>query len=795
MAETGGGDSLQRNVVINTTINNAELSTGVAEANSEINKIGKGSGIDAGTNAVKSFKAQLKEAKEAAIQLRLEGKTNTQQYRDQLAIISNLTDEMQTLGRATAAFDPGNRFQALNKVASLAAGSLGALQGTFTLLGVSADTANESIAKLQSIQAIIGLLDNFGDAMDVLHPFLDNLLATNVAVTEQAVVVEASTIAQAENVAVTGAQVVATEAQTVAVTEVAVATEGATIVTKLFNLALKNLPFILIATAIISVVAGFIKFKKQIFEAIPFLKDLADITGKVITSFTDFVGITSEAERASEAFSIAMKKANSELEYQNKLLGVKGNSERQIYLNSRKILDNTISDLKLKAKAENEYNQEYYDGLNKAVQDRNILDAGEQKRLDTITEKRKADAKKKIDEANKNAKTLRDEANKNNDDALKLIQKAYQTERYNEELAITDNYKAKLITAKKAYGANSAQVKNLLDAQATELGEVKTRYDEILDKAFKEQNDKALTSYDTRIQALQEKYNEIRKNNPEKADEINEFVATETKKIRKEQVTDNQIINTQTDLLNPGLSASDKKKLELDLLAENLAKELEVETLSNEQKLQATAKYNADVFNVNSEYAQKDRELKQSQEDAEQKLQDTKVAIANVGLETLGSLFGKNKAIADALFAIEKGLAIGQIITSSSKAIAQATANLASVPAVIGIVPNPAYAIQAAATAKAIASTKLSAALGLATIAGASVTRFMSGAGASTPTAPTAVNYNQAPIINSTNNSTGDGNVQNVRIIDQKPIPAYITSKAIKDTNDEEAFYSRIGSV
>jgi len=793
-------NELQTNIIINTAIDNSGLATDVASANTQINKIGSGGGLSAGTKAVTSFKAQLKFAKEEALRLAQAGEQGTAAYREQLKAIASLTDQMQTLGRETQAFDPGNKFQALAKVSSLAVNSLSALQGTFTLLGVNAETANESIAKLQSLQAIVGLLDNFGDSMDVLNPFLDNLLASNVALTEQTVVVEANTVAQGQNLAVTESQIVATEAQAVATTEVAVATEGATIVTKLFNLAMQNIPFIAIATALIAVVTGFIKFKKQIFEAIPFLKDIVEVTGAIIEKFTDFAGITSEASRASEAFSISMKKMNGELEFQNKLLAAKGGNERQQYLNSRKILDNQLADLALKKKADELSAQEYKEGADKLIQDKIVLDAVEQKRLDTITQKRADEHKKKVDEANKQAKALRDEAKKNVDEALKVIEKGYITERSKEELAITENYKSKIATTKKAYGANSAQVKTLLDAQATELGEVKLKYDDILDKAFEEQNDKALSSYDLRIKALQSKANELRKNNPERADEINNNVTIETTKIRREETLNNNIINDTTDV-NNAIDPAQKRANEIQLLKDQYQLELETKVMSDAEKLTAESDFQAKIRAIQLEGYEADKELKASQKQNEQDLQDAKYNIANQGLDTLGTLFGKNKALADMLFAVEKGLAIGQIITSTARSIAIAQANLAAIPklipaaAFIGVpIPNPAYAIASAATALTIGKAKLNAGAGIASIVAASVGKFMNGGGASISggspdsgaSGGSGINYNQAPVINPNGGRSSD--IQKVEITNISPLKAYVTQKDIKNSRDAEAF-------
>ena len=114
---------------------------------------------------------------------------------------------------------------------------------------------------------------------------------------------------------------------------------------------------------------------------------------------------------------------------------------------------------------------------------------------------------------------------------------------------------------------------------------------------------------------------------------------------------------------------------------------------------------------------------------AEVNLQEAKANAIQGGLQIISQLAGKNKALSAGLLVVEKGLAIAQVITNASKAIAAAKANLAATPAVIGTIPNPLYIKQAVATAKGILSTKLSAATSIATIAAQAIPGLGGGAG------------------------------------------------------------------
>ncbi|TXK73963.1 phage tail tape measure protein [Mesonia sp. HuA40] len=113
---------------------------------------------------------------------------------------------------------------------------------------------------------------------------------------------------------------------------------------------------------------------------------------------------------------------------------------------------------------------------------------------------------------------------------------------------------------------------------------------------------------------------------------------------------------------------------------------------------------------------------------AQENLEAAKSNAMAIGISNLKNFFGDFEGIYKALFLLEKGLAIGEIITNSSKAIAVAKANLATIPAFLppGI-PNPAFALAAATTSSQILATKITAATQIASIAGQTLTGFADG--------------------------------------------------------------------
>ncbi|WP_316841372.1 hypothetical protein [Pedobacter gandavensis] len=186
----------ERNILVRVTTDTESVASGVAQVNNELGK------IQVPVEQAKSFKAQLKEAREQAMALAQAGRQNTQEYQNAVATIAELIDQQDVLNREITAMDAGNKFQGLAKVAGLGASAIGGMTGALTLFGVSAENANESIAKLQSIQAIIGLIDVWGDSIDILTPFLTRIGLITVATSEQIAVQEAQiSVTNANNVA------------------------------------------------------------------------------------------------------------------------------------------------------------------------------------------------------------------------------------------------------------------------------------------------------------------------------------------------------------------------------------------------------------------------------------------------------------------------------------------------------------------------------------------------------------------------------------------------------------------
>ena len=110
---------------------------------------------------------------------------------------------------------------------------------------------------------------------------------------------------------------------------------------------------------------------------------------------------------------------------------------------------------------------------------------------------------------------------------------------------------------------------------------------------------------------------------------------------------------------------------------------------------------------------------------AEEELAQAKIGAAKGVIAGLTELAGENKKLANALFLVDKALAIGEIIVNTQKEISAYSAN-----PTWSLLPDGGLALKTAA----IAGAKIRAATSIGTIVASSISKFMNGGGASVQT-------------------------------------------------------------
>lgn len=213
----------------------------------------------------------------------------------------------------------------------------------------------------------------------------------------------------------------------------------------------------------------------------------------------------------------------------------------------------------------------------------------------------------------------------------------------------------------------SAANKLVLDSNKTqeqkEIDDVKAKYAKLIEEAKKYKQDV------TALTAAQDlEINNIRRAGAD------EFTRIETKK--------------STDIIKG--------------MVDTRTKTLQIQGEGNMKAFEDQQKYNAEVIK------------------AEEDLAAAKMGAAKGVIEAIGALAGENKKVANALFLVDKALAIGQIIVNTQKEISAYAAN-----PTWSLLPDGGAALKTAA----IAAAKIRAATSIGTIVASSIGKFMGGGG------------------------------------------------------------------
>ena len=181
-----------------------------------------------------------------------------------------------------------------------------------------------------------------------------------------------------------------------------------------------------------------------------------------------------------------------------------------------------------------------------------------------------------------------------------------------------------------------------------------------------------------------------------------------------------------------------------------LANNLDITELTNQF---LTSQANAEYV-IYEEKLAATKELTDKELAAEQAVREAKRNALDTSLNILQQFAGKNKAVALGILAVQKGLAIGDVVVGAAKAIGLAKASMAPTPLnppFLGPgVPNPSYLTNLKVGAASIIATKIGAATSIASILAAGLGAASSitgggggsapsgggGGGGATPTAP-----------------------------------------------------------
>jgi hypothetical protein len=305
--------------------------------------------------ALGSLKAQLREATAEVTKLSEQFGASSKEAVNAAKRAAELKDQIGDAKSLIDAFNPDAKFKALTASLSGVAGGFSALQGATALFGKENEDLQKTLLKVNSAMALSQGLQAVGESIDSFKQ-LGTVIKTQV-------VSAFSTL------------------------------RGALIATGIGALAI----------GIGLVAANFDKVKKAVLNLVPGLAQVGTFFSSIITKVTDFVGVTSQAERALASLEKTTKRGNEGIEARIKVLTAQGGKEKEIYELSKQQGEAELNFLRAKLKTKEGLNEEELKKFRGLKTEQAVLDAQEQKRINDGLK----DAAKASDDANKEAAAKR----------------------------------------------------------------------------------------------------------------------------------------------------------------------------------------------------------------------------------------------------------------------------------------------------------------------------------------------------------------------------------------------------
>jgi hypothetical protein len=354
------------------------VTTNAAQAAQDVQLLDKA--FDETDKSVKSLRTQLKEA-QADVGLMADkfGATSKEAI-NAAKRAADLKDRIGDAKALTDAFNPDAKFKAVASSLAGVAGGFSALQGAMALFGNENKDVEKALLKVNAAMALSQGLQSVGESVDSFKQLgavikstttfqeLNNAATKTAATVQKAFGVSVDTTSKGFNVL-----------------------KGAIVATGIGAL----------VVALGLVINNFDAISKWI-KSSP-LGALAKGVGDLVTQFTDFVGITSEAERNLNKLSAANARANEDIENRIKVLKAQGGSEKEIYDLGKQRVENELSTLRESLKTKGSLTEEEAKQFRSLKTEQLVLTADYNKKVADDNKKAAEDAKKKRDEDSKQA--------------------------------------------------------------------------------------------------------------------------------------------------------------------------------------------------------------------------------------------------------------------------------------------------------------------------------------------------------------------------------------------------------
>ena len=491
--------------------------------------------------ATKSIKQELKEANLELIKAQQNFGDYSNEAIQAAQKVAKLKDQIQEARETADLFDPGKKFQVFTGALQTTAAGFAGLQGAIGLVGTESEELQRQLLKVQSALAL-------SEGLSAVRDGAKDFTRLGVIVKTQ-VVTAFSTL------------------------------RGAIIATGIGAL----------VVGVGLLIANFDTVKKVILNLIPGLSKVADFVGKLVTKITDFVGATSEAERAADKLGKTNKKRNEDIDRQIKLLQAQGGKEKEILALQKERANNQIATINAVGKASKKLTDDQRKEIADLENDKKVADAAEIKRINDLNAQKSQKAKEE-------AKRVRDEKAKQAEDERKRVQ---------------DEIRKDSEAAREAF-ENGQKELNDLNAQASEANRLSdfTASQKEIEALTAAYNEKVLKAkeFGVNIQNVTDEYNrnvaEVQRKQDE-TDLLAQIAKDEAKILKTENdfANDLAILDAQRETILS--SEAITEELRTKLLDENSKARLTIEEKEAQGKI-ALMKAVADTAGVLSEIAGKE---------------------------------------------------------------------------------------------------------------------------------------------------------------------------------------------
>jgi hypothetical protein len=283
--------------------------------------------VEEGNSAktVGNFKKELREAKAEAVSAARSFGEFSPQAIDAAKKFAALNDTLKDTNELASVLAGPDKFRAFANLAGGLAGGFSAVQGAIGLVGDESKDLEKALLKVNSAVALSNGLTQFAD----LGKYIGQARAALFSFEAVQKINNATTAAAAK-------------VQKLFTGEVAATSTGF----KVLKGAIAATGIGLLVVIIGEVVANFDKLKKAVFNLIPGLETLTEFFGDLIEKATDFIGLTSEAEREEERLRGKISETNEESDRALQLAQASGATSKEVRALKNQQYDDELSKLK-----------------------------------------------------------------------------------------------------------------------------------------------------------------------------------------------------------------------------------------------------------------------------------------------------------------------------------------------------------------------------------------------------------------------------------------------------------------